>query len=111
MRGELLFVLSIHLIAAVMLEWLCGICETRALTVVNTSVARALRGSSGSIASHFALPTIHVMAKAMPSMVPSITMTLRGGNDFLVGTSAASSTFTVGISFASCTFANSYCWV
>ena len=45
------------------------------------------------------------------STAPTAVNDPRGGNDFLVGTTAASRTFTLGISFASCTLASSYCWV
>src|SRR6266404_1422280 len=83
----------------------------RACTVVNTSVAKAFRGSETSTASHSVFPSIQDIASVTPSIVPRSMITVRGGNDFFVGTIAASSTLTVGISLASCTFANSYCWV
>src|SRR6267378_2297074 len=83
----------------------------RACTVVNTSVAKTFRGSETSTASHSVFPRIHVIASVTPSIVPRSMITVRGGNDFFVGTIAASNTLTVGISLASCTFANSHCWV
>src|SRR5579871_5222274 len=81
---------------------------TRARAVAPTSSASIRAGSSGSRSSQRFRATNQPAAPATPSSVPQHASRNRGGNDFFVGTTGESSTFTVGISFASCTLAISY---
>src|SRR5262249_26013623 len=77
--------------------------------VSKTSSANCLPGSWGSISVQRRLVKSHNTPPTIPSTIPRVMKRNVGGNDFFVGTTAASSTFTLGISFASCTLASSYC--
>src|SRR6266436_2185287 len=68
----------------------------------------SLWGSLGPTSDQRSLPTIQVEANKNPNIPPPKASHRRGGQLFLSGTRAASSTFTLGVSFASCTFAISY---
>src|SRR5580704_10192531 len=75
----------------------------------SASICRAniFRGSPASALSQMSEPKIQTLTAISAIIVPTNMISNRGGNDFLSGIGAGSSTLTVGISFASCTFANS----
>src|SRR4029077_6459738 len=82
-----------------------------ARSVPAISVANCFPGSCGSISRHACRIRIHTHMTTIANPVPTAVNSPRGGNDFFVGTTAASSTFTLGTSLASSTFASSYCCV
>src|SRR2546430_17083034 len=72
-------------------------CRVLDLKDAPISSANSRPGSSGTIPDHHRRKKIHTTVPAKVRSVPAITIRVRGGNDFLVGTTAASSTLTVGI--------------
>src|SRR6266568_6140133 len=90
-------------------EPLDGAHGMREFIVWKISCAKTFPGSCASTSSHRDLPKTKTAPAANVKKVERNMIKNRGGNDFLSGMRAASSTLTLGVSFASCTFASSYC--
>jgi len=85
--------------------------KASARNVPATSIANCFPGSWGSIPRQACWTKIQAHVARNAKTAPATVSSPRGGNDFFVGTTAASKTFTLGTSLASCTLASSYCCV